>query len=100
MLKSKREKALCDKYSTKDKNGKVHCYECPLQVKSDESDTACKAWMHYDKHEKCWVIDEESVKSDESDCAYEAGIYFDEYEKCWVIDDLIDDLEGDTSNED
>ena len=32
MLKSERQKDICRKYSTRDKDGYVHCNDCPLVI--------------------------------------------------------------------
>ena len=56
MLKTEREKKICAKYSAKDENGKVHCYECPLSI-SEETAT-CKATAHYDRNLREWVFDD------------------------------------------
>lgn len=32
MKLTKEEKAICDKYRKRDKNNKVHCFECPLVI--------------------------------------------------------------------
>lgn len=57
-LTSDRERKICKKYSKQDNDGKVHCFECPL-VK-DERSMMCKAFTHYDKHLREWVVDEEN----------------------------------------
>ena len=54
MLTEKQQK-ICDKYSTRDEQGKVHCKECPLVI--DHYDHTCRAYMHYDKKKKEWVFD-------------------------------------------
>lgn len=36
-----KEKKICHKYSKRDENGKVHCFECPLVV--DKYNMLCKA---------------------------------------------------------
>lgn len=55
MIKNKREQAICDRYSKRDSENKVHCYECPLVV--DAYDYLCKANAHYDRHKKKWIAD-------------------------------------------
>ena len=58
-LTNDRERAICAKYSARDETGHVHCTECPLTVYSWRYECACKAIMHYDRHERDWVPDEE-----------------------------------------
>lgn len=58
-LTNDRDRAICAKYSARDETWHVHCLECPLRVQSNWSDIACKAIMHYDRHERDWVPDEE-----------------------------------------
>ena len=41
MKLTKAEQKICDKYSKRDTNGQVHCYECPLVL--DEHEIMCKA---------------------------------------------------------
>ena len=36
-----KEKEICKQYSTRDENGLVHCYECPLVISI--GDCSCKA---------------------------------------------------------
>ena len=55
MLTSERDKQICKKYGERDKNGFVHCSECPLVI--DESQLLCKANSHYDRHLKDRVLD-------------------------------------------
>ena len=59
MLKTKREQAICDKYSALDQNKRVHCNQCPLNL-SDKlnGEIGCKATHHYDKKLKDWVPDD------------------------------------------
>lgn len=59
MITNKKEQKICDKYSSRDEYGKVHCYECPLSKGNSKSyDFRCKANSHYDKHTKEWVWDD------------------------------------------
>lgn len=61
MLKNDKEREICDKYSARDENGKVHCKECPLNLEAKTRMTGvCKAFMHYDRSKKEWVFDEET----------------------------------------
>lgn len=58
MLTNDREKKICKKYSARDENGIVHCYECPLSKGNpDAYDFRCKANSHYDRHAGLWVMD-------------------------------------------
>ena len=52
-----KQKKICEKYSERDENGKVHCNECPLVINAYA--LMCKAVCHYDRHEREWVFDEE-----------------------------------------
>ena len=62
-LTTEREKRICAKYSAKDEYGNVHCNVCPLHTKYDMPSLRCKALMHYDRHRREWVDDEEEVKT-------------------------------------
>lgn len=54
-----KQQKICDKYSKKDKNGLVHCCECPLVVGNPKNyDFRCKANSHYDRKRKEWVENE------------------------------------------
>lgn len=59
MLTTDREKAICEKYSTYDKNNRVHCNECQLR-KGDptQHDFRCKANSHYNIHTREWEYDD------------------------------------------
>ena len=63
MIVNEREKRICEHFSTRDKSGKVHCSECPLQ-KGDfkQWDFRCKANSHYDRHTGEWEYDEVSYE--------------------------------------
>lgn len=50
------QKKICEKYSKRDAEGKVHCYECPLVLPIDE--LSCEATYHYDVNLREWVSDE------------------------------------------
>ena len=52
---TERQKKICEKYSARDSEGYVHCYECPLSV--DHSMPMCPAVGHYDRHRREWVFD-------------------------------------------
>lgn len=41
MRLTKEEKEICKKYSARDENNTVHCYECPLVI--NRAWTLCKA---------------------------------------------------------
>ena len=56
-LETEQEKAICAKYGARDKEGFVHCHECPLHVLSFHTDCACKATCHYDPESDEWVPD-------------------------------------------
>lgn len=56
MLITEREKKICAKYSAHDKDGFVHCYECPLNI--DEYYPICKATHTYNRHTREWEMDE------------------------------------------
>lgn len=59
MLKTDREKRICDKYSATDANGLVQCDKCPLFKGCYANyDFRCKANSHYDRRERDWVIDD------------------------------------------
>lgn len=60
MLTTDRQKATCAKYSKRDENGRVHCSECPLVIDRDER--TCRNFMHWDRHLKGWVMDEDKRK--------------------------------------
>ena len=66
MLKTAREKAICEKYGARDAKGFVHCDECPLNI-SDRYDLplACKATHHYDRHLRDWVLDEDEEETED-----------------------------------
>lgn len=55
MLIKDKDKKICEKYSTRDKDGFVHCRDCPLVV--DRTNCLCKSFMHYDRHKRKWVPD-------------------------------------------
>ncbi len=59
MLTTEKQKKICEKYSARDSNWKVHCNECPLRLPQVWSLGACRATYHYDRHRKEWVLDED-----------------------------------------
>lgn len=61
-LTNDRERRICAKYSAKDEYGNVHCNVCPLSCNKygvDMPPLTCKAIMHYDRHKREWVDDNE-----------------------------------------
>jgi len=56
MLTNERDKRICDKYSRRDKAGRVHCCECPLAISN--SNLMCKANAHYNRKTREWEFDE------------------------------------------
>ena len=66
MLKTNREKRICEKYSARDAEGRVHCGECPLHVREEYGDPyACRANCDYDRSKRAWVFTNKGAKSDE-----------------------------------
>lgn len=60
MLTNDRERKICAKYSARDKEGYVHCNECPLTKGNPKQyDFRCKANSHYDRHTGEWEYDGE-----------------------------------------
>ena len=57
MLTNEREQKICDKYSKRDENDKVHCNECPLRKGEGNYDFRCKANSHYNRKTKEWEYD-------------------------------------------
>ena len=62
MLKSERQKNICRKYSARDKDGFVHCNDCPLVV--DRKYQMCRSNSHYDRKLKQWVPDGEEIEDE------------------------------------
>lgn len=62
MLKTDREKQICNKYGAYDDTGHVHCSECPLCKSQGSYDFRCKANSHYNKHTKEWEYDVQEEK--------------------------------------
>ena len=59
MLTTDREKAICEKYSTYDKNNRVHCNKCTLRKEDPpQYDFRCKANSHYNIHTREWEYDD------------------------------------------
>lgn len=58
MVTNNSEQKICDKYSSYDETGHVHCFECPLRKSEGSYDFRCKANSHYDRKEKDWVYDD------------------------------------------
>ena len=69
MLTNDRKRRICEKYRKRDKDGYVHCCECPLK-KGDANrwDFRCKANCHYDRRTKEWEYDERSETDADCDC--------------------------------
>lgn len=68
MLTNERERRICAKYSARDDDGNIHCWECPLKKGDPEQyDFRCKANSHYDRKTRDWEYDddEECAKEDE-----------------------------------
>ena len=57
MLTNNREQKICEKYSKRDENDKVHCNECPLRKSEGNYDFRCKANSHYNRKTKEWEYD-------------------------------------------
>lgn len=51
------EKAICERYGTRDEKGLVHCTECPLVVAPAVTSYLCRACAHYDPDMEMWVPD-------------------------------------------
>ena len=76
MLTNDKERRICEKYSAKDENGHVRCYECPLNKSVYRYDYRCKAICHYDKHLRKWVYDGYWKNFDElTDEEMKSGLY-------------------------
>lgn len=58
MITNEREQKVCDRYSKRDAQGKVHCKECPLSKAQDTWDFRCKANSHYNRKTKEWEYDD------------------------------------------
>ena len=58
---TERQKMICKKHIKRDKDGKVHCFECPLRVSQDKWDFRCRANSTYNPHTKEWEIVEEGA---------------------------------------
>ena len=56
MITNPKEQKICDKYRKRDKEGHVHCPECPLRI-GVMHDFRCKATCHYDRRTKEWEYD-------------------------------------------
>ena len=56
MALTERQKRICEKYSARDKDGLVHCKECPLAV--DHYAFMCRSNSHYDRKRREWVADD------------------------------------------
>ena len=65
MLKSDWDKKICAQYGAFDKEGKTHCYECPLRLPQVYK-TACKATYHWSRERREWVEDD-SIRIDDAE---------------------------------
>lgn len=54
MITNQREQKICDKYGKHDSEGRVHCFECPL----NKGNLHCKANSHYNRKEGVWEYDD------------------------------------------
>ena len=61
---TEKQKKVCEKYSARDKEGFVHCNECPLVV--DKWGHVCRAVAHYDRRRREWIFDWEGDKNEDS----------------------------------
>lgn len=70
MLTTERERRICAKYKAKDKDGRVHCHECPLSNKGFKGldDLECKSFMHYDRSKRKWVMDDDENQKEATPC--------------------------------
>lgn len=59
MLTNERERAICEKYSAIDQDGRVRCFNCPLVI--NQYERTCKRDMHY--QDGRWVKDDENHDS-------------------------------------
>ena len=56
------EVEICKKYSARDKDGFVHCNECPLVLSN--FNLMCHATAHFDEKKNRWVLDDEENNQD------------------------------------
>ena len=49
---TEKQKQICEQYRKKDREGKVHCRDCPLAV--DHNDYICRANADYNPHTREW----------------------------------------------
>lgn len=52
---TEKQKTICEKYSTRDSEGKVGCFKCPLVISHRE--LMCRGNAHYDRHKREWIFD-------------------------------------------
>lgn len=57
MITNQREQKICDRYSTRGKDGKVRCCVCPLRKGEGDYDSRCKANSHYNRQAREWEYD-------------------------------------------
>lgn len=55
---TRKEKKICEEYSKRDFQGKVHCFICPLRVEKGLFDFRCKANSVYNRKTKEWEYKE------------------------------------------
>ena len=59
MITNTKERKICDKYSSYDETGHVHCSECPLVKGNWKSyDFRCIANSHYNRKSGEWEYDD------------------------------------------
>ena len=63
------EKEICQKYSKRGADGKVHCFECPLAIGENEYDYLCKANSVYNQITNEWELDIYQYDEDEEEQA-------------------------------
>jgi hypothetical protein len=58
MITNEKDRKICEKYSTRDKDGYIHCSECPLVKGNPQKyDFRCKANSTYNNKTKEWELD-------------------------------------------
>ncbi len=89
MALTEKQKRICEKYSARDKDGFVHCKECPLVV--DHYSFTCRANSHYDRHRREWVADK--MQNNLRGLAEQQdGILYIEQVEEW-IEEIVEQLE-------
>lgn len=61
MLRTDKERVICEEYSARDETGRVRCNSCPNRIFINGFPEAgvCRATYHFDRHLRKWVPDEE-----------------------------------------